>query len=77
MFWGSNLCQAKSGVISFSVIMGGGGGGVSRVKKNKVAQNDLKHNLVLGFLKSNEIFEFVCELTSKQGNNHTYATVTR
>ena len=36
--------------------MGGGGGGVSSPKK-KVAQNDVKHILVLEFLRSDH---FVC-----------------
>ena len=42
---GPNIRQAKSGVISFSVV---GGGGV----KKKVAQIVLKHALVPKFLKS-------------------------
>ena len=43
----------------------GGGGGL----KIKVAQNGVKHGLVLEFLRSDEIFQnLVCELTSKQGS---------
>ena len=47
---------------------GGGGGGLGL--KDKVAQNGLKHILVLDFLSSDEIFEILCELiiTSKQGS---------
>ena len=45
-FWGLNICKAKSGVSSFR----GGGGQI------KVAQNVLKHALVLKFLSSNEFF---------------------
>ena len=52
-----NLCQAKSGVILFLVDMAGWQeGGRSGVKKIKVAQNDMKHILVL---KSNEIFKIL------------------
>ena len=42
--FGPNLHQAKYGVVSFLVFLG---------QKIKVAQNDLKHILVLEFLKSN------------------------
>ena len=43
-FFESNICQAKSGVFLFLVIRRRGGGGI--VKMN-VAQNVLKHALVL------------------------------
>ena len=36
--------------------MGGGGGG-GGVQKIKVAQNGMKHGLVLEFLRSDEIFK--------------------
>ena len=42
------MYQAKSGAIS----LGGGGGGGPTIK---IAQNDLKHILVLEFFKSDEI----------------------
>ena len=58
--------------ISFMVGGGGGGGG----QKIKVAQNGVKHGLVLEFLRSDEIFEIWSEkLTgqqaSKQASKHT------
>ena len=58
MFFGPNLCQAKSGIISFLVVMVGGEGSGMEVwgQKIKVAQNDLKHILVLEFLRSNKNF---------------------
>ena len=58
---GPNLYQAKSDVISFSE--------VGRVSKN-VAQNGLKHILVLDFLKYREIFEIGKKFPNghKQGN---------
>ena len=59
-FFGPNLCQAKSGIISFLVVMiGGGGGGGEGVTsaKIKVAQNDLNHILLLKIFRSDEIFE--------------------
>ena len=39
---------------------------------SKVAQNGLKHILVLEFLKSNEIFKISKVATNKQPANHTY-----
>ena len=58
--------------------MGGGGGG----QKIKVAQNGVKHGLVLEFLRYDEIFEIWSEnLTgqqaSKQGSIHPDTIVTR
>ena len=41
------MYQAKSGVKKFSPLVGGGGGS----PKKKVAQNELKHILVLEFLR--------------------------
>ena len=43
-------------------------------QKIKVAQNSLKHILVLEFLKSDEIFEFSWVVTSKQATIQTQDT---
>ena len=56
--------------------MGGGGGGGGGCPKIKVAQNGMKHGLVLEFLRSDEIFEIWSEKltgqqTSKQARQHT------
>ena len=45
IFLGPNMYQAKSGVKKFSPLVGGG------VPPKKVAQNELKHILVLEFLR--------------------------
>ena len=45
-FWGPNMYQAKSGVKNFFPLVGGGGS-----PQKKVAQNELKHILVLEFLR--------------------------
>ena len=64
--------------ISFLGKRGGGGGGGGGVEsKIKVAQNGLKHVLVLDFLRSDEIFEISSVGTSNQPHNHTDTTVTR
>ena len=57
-FWRGvlNLYQAISGVFSFWLGGGVGGGGGP---KFKVAQNVLTHILVLEYLKSNEIFKSI------------------
>ena len=48
------------------------GNGGARVKKIKTAQNVLKHILVLGFLKSDEILKFGnCPQTTKQSYKRT------
>ena len=44
------MYQAKSGVKIFSLYWGGGGG----VPPEKVTQNELKHILVLEFLRSDD-----------------------
>ena len=61
--------------MKFSKWWGGGGGG----QKIKVAQNGMKHGLVLEFLRSDEIFEIWSEnglvleflLTGQQARQHT------
>ena len=47
-----------------------GGGGGEGGSKMEVAQNDLKHVLVLEFVKSDEIFKILC--WSHQLSNQTY-----
>ena len=70
-FLNPNWHQAKSGVFSWWVV-GGGGGGIWG-KKIKIAQNGLKHVLILEFLKFNEIFwNFVFDLTTKQASIHQH-----
>ena len=46
------MYQAKSDVKKFSLYWGGGGG----VPPEKVAENELKHILVLEFLRSNDLW---------------------
>ena len=41
-----------------------GGGGEGEAKKIKFTQDGVKHVLVLEFLRSEQICEFFCELTS-------------
>ena len=58
---GPNICQGKSGVVSFLVGGGGVGGYVEGAGGRgkgcpKVAQNVLKHALVLELLSFNEFF---------------------
>ena len=48
-----NMYQVKFGVKNFSLYWGGGGGG-GRGSLRKVAQNELKHILVLEFLRSDD-----------------------
>ena len=43
--------------LKFPFTLGGGGGGGGGGPKIKVAQNGMKHGLVLEFLRSDEIFE--------------------
>ena len=47
-----NMYQAKSGVKKFSLYWGGG-------SPRKVAQNELKHILVLEFLRSDDLWRGV------------------
>ena len=52
--------------ISFTVVGGGG-------QKIKVAQNGMKHGLILEFLRSDEIFEIWSEkLTGQQASKQAY-----
>ena len=69
-FLGPNICQAKSGVISKSLYRGGGGGGGGGVRgpKIKVAQSGVKHDLILEFLRSNDI----CEISCLRLHTHTH-----
>ena len=72
-FLSPDLHQAKSGVFSFLVVMVGGGGGLgSELKKKiKVAQNSMKHVLVLEIFKSDEIFKILLVAIYKQPYKHT------
>ena len=64
------MYQAKFGVISFS--RGGGGLGVWGLKI-KVAQNGVKHVLILEFLRSDDIWEISClRLTHTLTHTHTH-----
>ena len=66
--WGPNIHQAKSGVISKSLYRGRG----VRGPKIKVAQSGVKHDLILEFLRSNDICEISClRLTHTHTHTHT------
>ena len=56
--------------LKFPLPGGGGGGGNPKIK---VAQNGLKHGLVLEFLRSDEIIEILCvRLTRIHPSIHPY-----
>ena len=68
-FLGSNMYQAKSGVKKFSPLVGGGGGGSPQ---KQVAQNELKHILVLEFLRYDHFLGGGSEkLTGQQASKQT------
>ena len=69
IFLGPNMYQAKSGVKKFSPLVGGEGGS----PKKKVAQNELKHILVLEFLRYDHFLGGGSEkLTGQQARQQTY-----
>ena len=79
-FLGPNMYQAKSGVKKISPLVGGGGGGCSPPKK--VAQNELKHILVLEFLRYDDFLggggvRKVNGPTTQQADKHPDTIVTR
>ena len=68
-----NMYQAKSGTKNFSLYWGGGGG----VPPKKVAQNELKHILVLEFLRFDDFVGGGVSLCEIQMYRQTHAIVTR
>ena len=71
------MYQAKSGVKKFSPLVGGGGGWGWGSPKKKVAQNELKHILVLEFLRYDHFLggggseKLTGQQASKQANKQT------
>ena len=58
IFFGVQTCIKENLVLSYFPRWGVGWG--SRDKKIKVAQNGVKHVLILEFLRSDEILEILC-----------------
>ena len=75
------MYEAKLGVISNSLYQpggrdgGGGRVGFPKIKKNKIAQNDVKHILVLEFLRSDDflgVHEKISFVKNISTGQHTY-----